>query len=74
MLNEVCKISDTTVNGMGFILFHATTTPSHDMVHFSCQTLLHNYIPPKTNCHFLKFNEFENVKHSPITYNCNELL
>ena len=44
------------------------------MVHFSSQTLLRNYMPPKTNRHFSKLLKFENVKHSPINYTLNELL
>ena len=46
------KWYDANENWLGFILFHATTTPSRDMVRFSSQTLLRNYLPPKTNRHF----------------------
>ena len=49
------KWYDANENGLGFILFHATTTPSRDMVRFSSQTLLRNYLPPKTNRHFFLF-------------------
>ena len=44
------------------------------MVRFSSQTLLRNYMPPKTNRHFFLLPKLENVQHSPITYTRNELL
>ena len=48
------------------------------MVRFSSQTLLRNYLPPKTNRHFCfsrncKSLKMLNVKHSSITFTRNEL-
>ena len=76
ILNEVREISDMTLMKMDWVLFYFMLPPHHRVIWYVFHLKPYFVITcrQKQTAIFSKLLKFENCKHSPITYNRNELL